>query len=105
MAIVYSYPLATPESQDLLLGIEKPLVGGEEQPKTRTYTIGSIVDFVATSRTVTNTTATPFSLAALNSTYPSALIGFKVQCTNAAVLKIYEKTLTGWISYTIANVT
>jgi hypothetical protein len=46
MAIVYSYPLATPESQDLLLGVEKPLVGGEEQPKTRTYTIGSIADFV-----------------------------------------------------------
>jgi hypothetical protein len=49
MAIVYSYPLATPESQDLLLGIEKPLVGGEEQPKTRTYTIGSIVGLATTS--------------------------------------------------------
>jgi len=49
MAIVYSYPIATPESQDLLLGIEKPLVGGEEQPKTRTYTIGSIVNLATTS--------------------------------------------------------
>jgi hypothetical protein len=46
MAIVYSYPLATPESQDLLLGIEKNLTGGEDKPKTRTYTIGSIVDLV-----------------------------------------------------------
>jgi hypothetical protein len=46
MAVVYSYPLATPESQDLLLGIEKNLTGGEDKPKTRTYTIGSIVDLV-----------------------------------------------------------
>lgn len=55
--------------------------------------------------TVTNSTqATAFTVATLNSTYPTATIGFTVQCTNAAVLKSYQKTLTGWISYTIANV-
>jgi hypothetical protein len=42
----------------------------------------------------------------LNATYPSAMIGFKVQCANPAVLKIYEKTnTTAWVSYTIAIVT
>lgn len=103
MAIVYSYPTTTPELQDLLLGIEKPLVGGEDQPRTRTYTIASLIDLL-TYNTVTNTTSAALSLATLNSTYPSATVGFKVQCPNAAVLKTYEKTSTGWISYTIANV-
>ena len=55
--------------------------------------------------TVTNSTqATAFSSAILNSTYPTATIGFTVQCTNIAVLKSYQKTSTGWISYAILNV-
>jgi len=104
MAIVYSYPIATPESQDLLVGTEMALQGGEDSPRTRTFTIGSIASFVTNNNTVTNATSVALSLATLNSTYPSATIGFKVQCANAAVLKIYEKTSTAWISYTIANV-
>ena len=46
MAIVYSYPIATPESQDLLVGTEMALQGGEDSPRTRTFTIGSIVDLI-----------------------------------------------------------
>ena len=46
MAIVYSYPIATPEAQDLLVGTEMALQGGEDSPRTRTFTIGSIVDLI-----------------------------------------------------------
>ena len=103
MAIVYSYPTATPELQDLLLGIEKPLIGGEDAPRTRTYTMQSILSLLASNAT-TNTTAVALSLVTLNSTYPLATIGFRVQCPNTSVLKTYEKTSTGWVSYTITNV-
>ena len=55
--------------------------------------------------TVTNSTqATNFTAATLNAAYPTATIGFTVQCTNAAVLKSYQKTATGWISSVIVNV-
>lgn len=43
MAIVYSYPIASPEAQDLLVGTEMAIQGGEDAPRTRTFTIGSIV--------------------------------------------------------------
>ena len=46
MAIVYSYPTAPPESQDLLIGTEMAVQGGEGTPRTKTFTIGSIVDLV-----------------------------------------------------------
>lgn len=46
MAIVYSYPTATPELQDLLVGTEMAVQGGEDAPRTRTFTIGSIVGLV-----------------------------------------------------------
>jgi hypothetical protein len=104
MAISYAYPTVTPELQDLLIGTEMAIQGGEDSPRTRTFTVGSIASFVTNNNTVTNATASALSLATLNSTYPSATIGFKVQCSDNAVLKIYEKTATAWISYTIANV-
>ena len=43
MAIVYSYPTATPEEQDLLVGTEMAVQGGEDAPRTRTFTVGSII--------------------------------------------------------------
>jgi len=46
MAIIYSYPIATPELQDLLVGTEMAIQGGEDTPRTRTFTIGSIIDLV-----------------------------------------------------------
>jgi hypothetical protein len=44
MAIVYSYPTAVPELQDLLIGTEMAAQGGEDAPRTKTFTVGSIVD-------------------------------------------------------------
>lgn len=46
MAIIYSYPIASPEAQDLLVGTEMALQGGEDAPRTRTFTIGSIADLI-----------------------------------------------------------
>ncbi len=43
MAITYAYPTVTPELQDLLLGTEIATQGGEDAPRTRTFTIESIV--------------------------------------------------------------
>ena len=64
-----------------------------------------MADGNARVHTITNSTqATNFTLATLNSTYPTATIGYTVQCTNPAVLKAYQKTSTGWISYAITNV-
>jgi hypothetical protein len=48
MAIIYSYPIATPELQDLLIGTEMAVQGGEDTPRTRTFTIQSIVELVET---------------------------------------------------------
>jgi hypothetical protein len=47
MAIAYSYPTATPEIQDLLVGTEMVEEGGEGTPRTRTFTVGSIVELAS----------------------------------------------------------
>ena len=47
MAIAYSYPTATPELQDLLVGTEMAEQGGEGTPRTRTFTVGSIVELAS----------------------------------------------------------
>lgn len=60
----------------------------------------------ALSNIATNATTTALSLATLNSTYPSAIIGFRVHCINITIQKvIYEKTSTGWVSYSITVIT
>ena len=100
MAIVYSYPQAIPTIADTVIGTQFDYNG---QP-TKSFLIADLVNLVANT-TVSNSTAVALSLAALNTAYPLAMIGFKVQCANPAVLKIYEKTLTAWVSYTIAIVT
>jgi len=41
MAVLYAYPTITPTSDDLLIGTDM-VSAGEEAPKTRTFTIGSI---------------------------------------------------------------
>ena len=46
MAVIYAYPTAIPELQDLLIGIEMAVQGGEDAPRTRTFTIQSIVDLI-----------------------------------------------------------
>lgn len=100
MAIVYSYPEGIPTLPDALLGTQFD----SGSLATKSFSIADIVNLVANT-TVSNSTAVALSLAALNAAYPLAMIGFKVQCANPAVLKIYEKTLTAWVSYTIAIVT
>ena len=101
MAIIYSYPGATPTLSDYLLGTQFDVDGNP----TKSFAMASIINLVAT-KTVSNATTIPLTLAVLNATYPSAMIGFKVQCAALTVLKIYEKTnTTAWVSYTIAIVT
>jgi hypothetical protein len=51
MAILYSYPTATPELQDLLVGTEMAVQGGEDPPRTRTFTIDSISSLISTPLT------------------------------------------------------
>jgi Tfp pilus assembly protein PilV len=104
MAILYSYPIAQPALNDLLLGTHVEADRPYDGNPTKSFYMRDIVN-LATATTVSNPTATPLSLATLNATYPNAMIGFKVQCANPAVLKIYEKTnTTAWVSYTIALV-
>jgi hypothetical protein len=58
MAIIYSYPTATPEAADLLVGTE--ITGaGEDAPRTRTFTIGSIVDLVTPALNLKANIASP----------------------------------------------
>jgi len=104
MAIIYSYPIATPEITDLILGTKVDPTKPQEGPTTKSFSIQDLVNLI-TNTTVSNSTATPLSGTTLNTLYPTAMIGFKVQCANPAVLKIYEKTgTTAWISYSIALV-
>lgn len=49
-----------------------------------------------------NATITPLTLAQLTISYPTAIVGKKVIAQN--INQMYEKTLTGWISYTINTV-
>ena len=49
MAITYSYPIAQPEAQDLLVGTEMAVQGGEDAPRTRTFTVGSIISLAESS--------------------------------------------------------
>jgi nitrogen fixation protein len=59
----------------------------------------------ALSNIATNTTTTALSLATLNITYPTAIIGFRVHCISITAGKlIYERTSTGWVSYSITTV-
>lgn len=44
MAITYAYPTTTPELRDLLIGTEIPSQGGEDTPRTRTFTMQSVID-------------------------------------------------------------
>jgi hypothetical protein len=49
-----------------------------------------------------NNTTTNLSLTQLNTQYPSVDIGYKVHCMNILGVKlIYEKTSTGWCSYSV----
>lgn len=55
---------------------------------------------------VSNSTATALSLSQLNTQYPTASFGFKVQCLSiSGGALIYEKSTSGWISYSVNIIT
>jgi hypothetical protein len=68
----------------------------------------NLISFIQDNQTVTiatNSTTTGLSLATLNSTYPTANIGFRVHCMSIVAGRlIYEKTSTGWVSYSVVEV-
>lgn len=104
MAIITSYPLAQPALTDLLLGTHVDPDRRYDGNPTKSFYMADVINLMQTT-TVSNATATPLTLGQLNTTYPNAMIGFKVQCVNPAVLKIYEKTsTTAWVSYSITVV-
>ena len=59
MAITYSYPTATPEIQDLLVGTEMAVQGGEDAPRTRTFTVGSIIGLLTPALNLKANIASP----------------------------------------------
>lgn len=101
MAITSSYPIAVPAITDTVVGTK--FVENKE-PVTSSFNMGDIINMVENT-TVANSTSTALNSTALNLAYPNAMIGFRVQCVNSSVLKIYEKTnTTSWVSYSIVVV-
>ena len=49
MAILYSYPLGTPERTDLIIGTKMTPPDNDDLPITQNYSIGSLLDMVATT--------------------------------------------------------
>jgi len=109
MAIIYSYPIAQPAITDLLLGTHVDQDRPRDGNPTKSFYISDVMNLVGTS-TVSNPTAVALTLANLNTLYPNAMVGFKVQCVNLSPARIYEKTADGnvvdsnWASYNITPV-
>lgn len=97
MTKISQYPeIATPDVDDLLVGTDV-----ENSNATKNFSIQSVLGL----NVVTNTTTNALSLSTLNSTYPDSIVGFKVQCESITAGKlIYEKTSTGWVSYSVTTV-
>ena len=97
MTKISQYPeISLPTVDDLLIGTDV-----EDNNSTKNFTIHSVLNL----NVATNTTTTALSLSALNSAYPDAITGFKVQCISITAGKlVYEKTSTGWISYSVTLV-
>lgn len=97
MTKISLYPeISTPAIDDLLIGTD---VGNNDL--TKNFTIDSILSLGVE----TNATTTALSLSTLNSAYPDAITGFKVHCISITAGKlIYEKTSTGWVSYSVTLV-
>ena len=97
MTKISLYPeISTPGVDDLLIGTDV-----NDGDATKNFSIQSVLGL----NVVTNATTTALSVATLNSTYPDSIVGFKVQCKSITSGKlIYERTSTGWISYSITLV-
>ena len=106
MAIIYSYPPATPTIADSILGTQFEY--GSQA--TKSFQIADLVNLISTT-TVSNAATTDPTSSVLDVLYPNAMIGFKVQYVNLGVPKIYEKVkkpvagiATTWASYNITLV-
>ena len=88
MAIVYSYPTVTPELQDLLIGVEMAIQGGEDAPRTRTFTIQSIVDLVEVEAGVIP------NLQQVTTAGPTTTVG--ITATTNANLAVPIKGIVDW---------
>lgn len=98
MAVLYSYPPATPTINDMVLGAK---FTDEHGITTNSFYVRDLVNLMQTT-TVTYDGLEILTTESLNTLYPNAMVGFKVQGINAAVLTMYEKTSgTDWISYAI----
>jgi len=95
MAIIYSYPTVTPELQDLLVGAEMAIQGGEDTPRTRTFTIQSIVDLVEASAVIAPT------LQQVTTAGSTTTIG--ITSTTNANLAVPIKGIVDWVGTGDAN--
>ena len=89
MAVIYAYPTVVPELQDLLIGTEMAIQGGEDAPRTRTFTIQSIVDLV---ETIVQDTPTLQQVTAVG---PNTTIG--ITSTTNASLAVPIKGIATWL--------
>lgn len=98
MAIIYSYPHATPTISDMVLGAK---FHQNEGISTNSFYISELINLIGTT-TETYTESAALTSANLNALYPQAMIGFKVQATHPDLLLIYEKTATSdWLAYNV----
>ena len=98
MAIIYSYPHATPAITDMVLGAKFREADGIS---TNSFYVHELINLMQTT-TVTYNELTALTTVSLNGLYPEAMIGFKVQGVNPGLLTMYEKTNTStWIKYPI----
>jgi hypothetical protein len=97
MTKISQYPEITLlDVNDLLIGTDV-----ENSNDTKNFSIQSIFDLQIAS----NTTTTSLSSSELGSLYEDAFPGFKVQCLDIiSGALIYEKTSSGWISYSVTEV-
>ena len=98
MTKISQYPeIASPDADDLLIGTDVE----NSSNATKNFSIQSVLGL----NVVTNTTTTALSSSTLDSLYPGSIVGFKVQCASITAGKlIYERTSTGWVSYSVTTV-
>jgi hypothetical protein len=101
MAIIYSYPHATPVITDMVLGTK---FRENEGTSTNSFYIYELINLMQTT-TVVYEGVGVLTKEDLNALYPNAMIGFKAQGTNGFVDTMYEKSSgDNWISYPITLV-
>jgi hypothetical protein len=98
MAILYSYPTAQPSINDIVLGAK---FTDQYGITTNSFVIHDLINLMQTT-TVTYEGTEPLTAEDLDTLYPNAMVGFKVQGIFEDVLTMYEKTIRElWISYAI----